>query len=314
MKHKSRTHYDNLHIAQHASPEVVRAAYKSLSQKWHPDKNLENIESAERISKLINRAYLVLSDPTLRKEHDLWISQQNQESSPDEDSEQFSETTTQSASQHGSDTNFDQRQAYERDRLSEIDEQLLDLDHQTNEIYEKRRSLNTRKIRIIGAILFSGAMVAFWIYAIPPANSDSVAMLLAAAASGLLGFIVAPRFSPSHRRLEFAESSIAGKKEKLRLTKMSLAKAYWLHLVFGGIVSSQLALILILPLESKFNKVQIYTIIFFLYYRTWASIQTWNAATRYTGLKVLAAAAKVVVILSAVSLVLAAISLNAMRF
>ncbi|WP_413500648.1 J domain-containing protein [Psychrobacter maritimus] len=33
------THYDTLMVSRNASPEVIRAAFKSLSQKYHPDKN-----------------------------------------------------------------------------------------------------------------------------------------------------------------------------------------------------------------------------------------------------------------------------------
>jgi hypothetical protein len=70
-----KTHYDNLQVSRNASDRVIRAAYKSLSQQWHPDKNLDNLEEAERISKIINEAYRVLSDPILRKEHDDWIAE-----------------------------------------------------------------------------------------------------------------------------------------------------------------------------------------------------------------------------------------------
>jgi hypothetical protein len=68
-----RTHYDNLQVAENASAEVIRGAYRYLSQKWHPDKNPDNTLEAARTSSLINEAYAVLSDPQRRKEHDLWI-------------------------------------------------------------------------------------------------------------------------------------------------------------------------------------------------------------------------------------------------
>lgn len=66
------THYDNLKVARNAPPEVIRAAYKTLSQKYHPDRN-PNKPDAMRIIKIINSAYEVLSDPVKRKEHDDWI-------------------------------------------------------------------------------------------------------------------------------------------------------------------------------------------------------------------------------------------------
>lgn len=73
-----RTHYDNLKIARNAPPEIIRAAYKTLSQKFHPDRNPGNTEAA-RIMVIINSAYEVLSDPDKRREHDLWIEQQEKE-------------------------------------------------------------------------------------------------------------------------------------------------------------------------------------------------------------------------------------------
>jgi DnaJ-class molecular chaperone len=66
------THYDNLKVARDAPPEVIRAAYKSLSQKYHPDRN-GGSPSANRIIQIINTSYEVLSDPAKRREHDEWI-------------------------------------------------------------------------------------------------------------------------------------------------------------------------------------------------------------------------------------------------
>lgn len=67
------THYDNLKVARNAPPEVIRAAYKTLSQKYHPDRNPDS-PNAIRIIQMINLAYEVLSDPAKRQEHDEWIS------------------------------------------------------------------------------------------------------------------------------------------------------------------------------------------------------------------------------------------------
>ncbi len=62
------THYDNLKVSHNAPPEVIRAAYKTLSQKFHPDRNAGNSESA-RIMAIINTSYEVLSDPVKRETH-----------------------------------------------------------------------------------------------------------------------------------------------------------------------------------------------------------------------------------------------------
>jgi len=69
---KVHTHYDNLKVSRMAPQEVIRAAYKALSQKYHPDKNPGD-EKAARIMAIVNGAYTTLSDPQRRKEHDEWI-------------------------------------------------------------------------------------------------------------------------------------------------------------------------------------------------------------------------------------------------
>lgn len=80
---KLRTHYDNLQVKETAGDEVIKGAYKYLSQKWHPDKH-ENKEEAERVTKIINQAYAILSDPIQRREHDEWIRRQrDQQEAPE---------------------------------------------------------------------------------------------------------------------------------------------------------------------------------------------------------------------------------------
>lgn len=76
-----RTHYDNLKVARNAPPEVIRAAYRVLAQKYHPDVNPDNPEAA-RIMSIINTANEVLSDPVKRREHDEWIERMEREASP----------------------------------------------------------------------------------------------------------------------------------------------------------------------------------------------------------------------------------------
>jgi len=74
---KIHTHYDNLKVARTAPFEVIRSAYKALSQKYHPDKNPGNPD-AIRIMSIINQSYEILSDPDKRRQHDIWIEQQEQ--------------------------------------------------------------------------------------------------------------------------------------------------------------------------------------------------------------------------------------------
>ena len=80
-----KTHYEDLQVSRNASPRVIRAAYKSLAQEWHPDRHPEDRQRAEGILKIINKAYTVLSSPELRAQHDQWINQQSEPDAPSAD-------------------------------------------------------------------------------------------------------------------------------------------------------------------------------------------------------------------------------------
>jgi cell division septation protein DedD len=71
---KIRTHYDTLKVARDAPATVIRAAYRTLSQEFHPDRS--NHPEADRIMKEINVSYGILSDVTQRRMHDDWIAKQ----------------------------------------------------------------------------------------------------------------------------------------------------------------------------------------------------------------------------------------------
>lgn len=73
--HKIHTHYDNLKVARNAPPEVIKAAYKTLSHKYHPDRNPDSPD-ATRIMAVLNGSYEVLSDPEKREQHNVWIADQ----------------------------------------------------------------------------------------------------------------------------------------------------------------------------------------------------------------------------------------------
>jgi hypothetical protein len=69
-----RTHYGNLKVSRDAPVEVIRASYRALSAKYHPDVNQS--EDAARIFRIIKKSYDVLSDPARRAAHDRWIAAQ----------------------------------------------------------------------------------------------------------------------------------------------------------------------------------------------------------------------------------------------
>ena len=63
------SHYETLEVSRNASTEVVRAAYKSLIQRYHPDKNPGNTAAAIRAQQ-VSVAYAVLSVPGSRAAYD----------------------------------------------------------------------------------------------------------------------------------------------------------------------------------------------------------------------------------------------------
>ncbi len=68
-------YYEILEVSPNASPEVIKAAYKSLMQRYHPDRNPDNAGIAERAS-LVVQAYEVLSDANTRVAYDFELNRQ----------------------------------------------------------------------------------------------------------------------------------------------------------------------------------------------------------------------------------------------
>lgn len=72
---KVETHYDILKVAPHAPISVIKAAYKSLCQTYHPDKFRGDATEGTKIFKAIQQSYAVLSDPNKKAEYDAWLAQ-----------------------------------------------------------------------------------------------------------------------------------------------------------------------------------------------------------------------------------------------
>ncbi len=66
----SKDYYATLGVLPTAEDVVIRAAYKALAQRYHPDRNPSDKAEATRRMAEINEAYAILSDPARRREYD----------------------------------------------------------------------------------------------------------------------------------------------------------------------------------------------------------------------------------------------------
>lgn len=66
-----RDYYELLGVSRNATPEEIKAAYRKMARKYHPDVNREDENASEKF-KEINDAYEVLSDPQKRSVYDTY--------------------------------------------------------------------------------------------------------------------------------------------------------------------------------------------------------------------------------------------------
>jgi DnaJ-class molecular chaperone len=66
-----KNYYETLGLTKEADEAVIKAAYKALAQKYHPDKQDSSSQrESTRLMSEINKAYSVLGDIDKRKEYD----------------------------------------------------------------------------------------------------------------------------------------------------------------------------------------------------------------------------------------------------
>ena len=65
-----KDHYRSLGILDDAEDIIIKAAYRALAQRYHPDKWVGDKAEATKRMVEINEAYKVLSDPFQRKKYD----------------------------------------------------------------------------------------------------------------------------------------------------------------------------------------------------------------------------------------------------
>ncbi|MDA1246468.1 MAG: J domain-containing protein [Cyanobacteria bacterium] len=64
------SYYKLLQVQQTASPLELRQAFRRLSKRYHPDTTVRPAEEAAEAFQLLQQAYGVLCDPTLRQRYD----------------------------------------------------------------------------------------------------------------------------------------------------------------------------------------------------------------------------------------------------
>lgn len=74
-------YYKMLEIADTATKDDIKKAYKKLAMRWHPDKNPNNLDEANRKFKEIAQAYEILSDDQKRRAYDAQSSRKHTTSS-----------------------------------------------------------------------------------------------------------------------------------------------------------------------------------------------------------------------------------------
>ncbi len=67
---KKKDYYETLGVKKESSQEEIKAAYRNMAKKWHPDRNPDNKTIAEEKFKDVGEAYETLSDENKRKQYD----------------------------------------------------------------------------------------------------------------------------------------------------------------------------------------------------------------------------------------------------
>lgn len=70
MSSSDTSYYDVLSLTKTASADDIKKAYRKEALRWHPDKNPDDKETANKKFKEISEAYQVLSDEKKKEIYD----------------------------------------------------------------------------------------------------------------------------------------------------------------------------------------------------------------------------------------------------
>ena len=142
----AKDYYRILGLAENAEPEVIRAVFKQLAHRYHPDKHPDQ---AYQTMSAINEAYQHLSDPRLKARYD----QRRRTHLPGANYYQILGVLSNVDSQmiHAAYTALEQKYRHSPNKLTEI-----------NQAYKTLSSATRRKIYDFSPISFQGSGFSLW--------------------------------------------------------------------------------------------------------------------------------------------------------
>jgi curved DNA-binding protein CbpA len=136
-----QNYYDVLGVSPTADDFVIKAAYKALAQRYHPDKfanNPRDAADAENKMRQLNEAYQILSDTAKRCDYDASLKQNQQQNSQQSSANSKQQADWQIALRFYPDlTSFETRLAkFDSDLVTEFRSNLL-----ATQQYERRQAI-----------------------------------------------------------------------------------------------------------------------------------------------------------------------------
>lgn len=161
------TYYDTLQISRLASDSVIKAAYRTLSQQYHPDKNPDSRDKAEREMKRLNEAYSVLSDADRRAAYDTEVERKEREVADDIGNAQRAAAQAQAQAQARAQAARAAAEAADREAARAAQDQEI---QQAGQMYRQHPGVATPVKTDWGGIFWGVAIIAIALVWVWPKN------------------------------------------------------------------------------------------------------------------------------------------------